>query len=146
MGLAFSELAEVLAHISSIFIIDLTFYQCELDDAKLQRLFVSLASRPTIEILNLNFARNYCTDESVKGLLSLLEEHLHRIVELELQIYGNSISTQSMEDLVDQLARMSQLKKLTLSILEHENEEFDESNRIILEKFNQLPILEKKII
>lgn len=135
-----------MAHISSIFIIDLTFYQCELDDAKLQRLFVSLASRPTIEILNLNFARNYCTDESVKGLLSLLEEHLHRIVELELQIYGNSISTQSMEDLVDQLARMSQLKKLTLSILEHENEEFDESNRIILEKFNQLPILEKKII
>lgn len=135
-----------MAHISSIFIVDLTFYQCELDDAKLLRLFVSLAGRPSIEILNLNFARNYCTDESVKGLLSLLEEHLNRIVELELQIYGNSISTQSMEDLVDQLGRMSQLKKLTLSILEHENEEFDESNRIILEKFNQLPVPEKKII
>ena len=81
------------------------------------------------------------------SLLALIEYFYSApsIKELELQIYGNGFSPVALKGLMESIKAMN-LDKLVLSIFEFKEQETDSENSEVVSLFNQLPVLNKKLV
>lgn len=123
--------------------LELIMYKSNLNRKNVEDLMVSVKKMISLRVFRLNIARCELNDYSLISVLEFLSL-AKNLEEVELQIYGNQFSIEVLIVLIDCIQEMK-LIRFFLSAFDFLNQENDPKYSVLVQKFEALKIIDKKL-